>query len=215
MRIRERLLPICLLSLVLSVPGIGPGAATAEEQPQAQEKTQQSADKSQDQPRNEDDPYSERFEQLDQDKDGYVSRAEWPLDPKSFDIVDRDKDGRLSRFELMTPNVILRDSSSQFRELDFNRDGRLSRVEWQRSGQSLGALDGDRDGYITLTELRRAQMGSDRPIVVYPQDRHFLRNLDRNGDNRLSRLEWTGSRAVFNRLDRNRDGFINPSELRR
>src|SRR6476469_3598102 len=50
-------------------------------------------------------PYLERFKQLDRDGDGYVSLAEWPLDPASFRIVDRDHDGRLSRSELLEPSV--------------------------------------------------------------------------------------------------------------
>lgn len=208
MRIRNRLLPLLLLSLALALPVRAAGETAAGEQVQEQEKDQSA-------PRNESDPYRERFEQLDRDKDGYVSRSEWPLEPKSFDVVDRDKDGRLSRFELLTPNVQDERLRRGFHQLDLDRDGRLSRLEWQRSGRSLGPLDGDGDGYISLTELRRAQVGSDQPILLYPQDRRLLHNLDRNGDNRLSRLEWTGSRSVFLRLDRNRDGFVSPSELRR
>ena len=210
MRNLARHLPLFLLSLALSVAA---GEAAAGEQAQKTEAQQKSAATSQSQ--NEDDRYSERFAQLDHDQDGYVERAEWPLAPESFDVVDRDKDGRLSRVELLTPNVILRDRPWRFQELDVDRDGRLSRLEWQRSGQGFGALDGDRDGYVTMTELRRAQVGSDSPIALHPQDRHLLRNLDRNGDNRVGRLEWRGSRDVFNRLDRNRDGFLSPSELRR
>ena len=211
MRNLARHLPLFLLSLALTVPAVAAGEAAAGEQ--AQDKKPTSADTPQ--TRNEDDRYSERFAQLDHDQDGYVERSEWPLAPESFDVVDRNKDGRLSRVELLTPNVVLRDRSMRFQELDVDRDGRLSRLEWQRSGQAFGALDGDRDGYVTMTELRRAQVGSDRPIILYPQDRRLLHNLDRNGDNRVSRLEWHGARDVFNRLDRNRDGFLSPSEIRR
>ena len=44
------------------------------------------------------------------------------------------------------------------------------------------------------------------------RDRARFRSLDRNQDNRLSLLEWTGSNLTFDRLDRNRDGVLSPNE---
>ncbi|HYO12217.1 MAG TPA: EF-hand domain-containing protein [Thermoanaerobaculia bacterium] len=207
MRTRDRWLPLVLLSLALALPA---GAS-------AQDKAQSSPEK----PRsdrsggNEKNPYAERFKQLDRNGDGYVSPAEWPLDPPSFERVDRNKDGRLSRTELLTPNVLRNDRrDEQFQELDTNRDGRLSRVEQRQGGTGLGRLDRNRDGYVTRPEYgARTDNGentwSSRSTV---RTLRLFRDLDRNRDNRLNRVEWTGDETRFTRLDRNRDGVISPNE---
>ncbi len=156
-------------------------------------------------------PYAERFESLDRDRDGYVSRTEWPMEAASFDRVDRDDDDRLSRSELLTPNRDLT-AEEQFRVLDTNRDGLLSPSEL--SGESRERLDRDRDGSVTRSEYR------DRAAAIEdtwrtrstPRTQSRFRTLDRNRDNRVSRLEWTGARTDFNRLDRNRDGVLSPNE---
>jgi hypothetical protein len=36
--------------------------------------------------------------------------------------------------------------------------------------------------------------------------------MDRNGDGFVSRREFIGTRAAFDRLDRDRDGLISPEE---
>ena len=134
-------------------------------------------------------PYAERFESLDRDHDGYISRAEWPLEPASFDRVDRDADGRLSRTELLTPN----------RDLTAGEPSRLNC---------------DCGGTVTPNEYRNqaAEIEDTWRTRSTPRAQSRFSFLDRNSDNRISRLEWTGSRADFNRLDRNRDGVLSPYE---
>lgn len=41
----------------------------------------------------------------------------------------------------------------------------------------------------------------------------LLKELDKNGDGKISLAEWTGSPADFRELDRNSDGFITPDEV--
>jgi Ca2+-binding EF-hand superfamily protein len=186
MRILKRNLPFVLLALALSVPAAH--AATA-----AQEGAQDAT------PRNDrENPYAARFQQLDQNKDGVVTRAEWPLEPKSFDVVDRDQDGRLTRSELLVPNVGpgYRLGPS-IQELEAQRQIREREIRLQQERARIGVIPrGD--------VLNR--------LTPYEQSR--LQRLDRNHDSRLSRHEWPGSRDVFLRLDRNRDGYVTPSEVR-
>jgi Ca2+-binding EF-hand superfamily protein len=157
-------------------------------------------------------PYAERFESLDRDRDGYVSRTEWPLEAASFNRVDRDDDDRLSRSELMTPNRDLT-ADERFRVLDTNRDGLLSPSELQSGGESR-TLDRDRNGSVSRGEYRdqAAAIEDTWRTRSTPRTQSRFRFLDRNSDNRVSRLEWTGARADFNRLDRNRDGVLSPNE---
>lgn len=202
MRTLKRNLPFFLLTLALSVPAVDAAAEAG-----AQESTPRQVTPSQeDQPRrpaqqgqnNRENPYAARFQQLDQNKDGVVSRSEWPLEPKSFDVVDRDKDGRLTKSELLVPNV----------------------GPGYRLGPSVQELDAQRQ--IREREIRaqqeRARLGviprGDVLNRLTPYEQHRLLTLDRNRDSRLSRHEWPGSRDIFIRLDRNRDGFVTLNEVR-
>jgi EF hand len=187
MRSRRRILSVVLLGAGLGL-SLAAGAGAAE------------------------DTYRDRFQQLDKNADGYVTKDEWPLEPRSFDTVDRDKDGRLSAAELLTPNVIREGRRErQFSWLDVNRDGILSPLEWQRGGSDLQSLDRDKDGSITRRELRSTIEDTWRPGTLPPVQSRF-RSADRNRDNRISRLEWPGVRPLFDRLDRNRDGVLSPYE---
>jgi EF hand domain-containing protein len=144
-------------------------------------------------------PYLERFQQLDANRDGYVSLSEWPLDEAKFRVVDRNEDGRLSRIELLTPNVIRHDPRFQpMRGLYTIRYGSMAQA--QRGGIGYTPLE-YRTGFADLWS----------PLAS-PQDQLRFQNLDRNRDDRLSINEWTGSRDVFDRIDRNRDGILSPSE---
>src|SRR5687768_10852683 len=107
---RNRFLPLVLLSLTLSAPA-GVWAQDENKDKASQKKAPEEAEN----------PYVERFKQLDRNGDGFVSVEEWPLDRPSFERVDRNQDGRLSRGELLTPNTLRRDRVDvQFDELDTN-----------------------------------------------------------------------------------------------
>ena len=201
MKSRNRLLPpLLLLSLVLF------GTAAQEKTPTSQPKPPSSPA----QPKK-DNPYVERFKQLDRNGDGFVVLSEWPLDESSFHLVDRNKDGRLNATELLTPNVLRRED--RFRQLDTNGDGRLGPTERQRGGTILDTLDRDKDGYVTLREYDQTRnIGDAWSRRASTLDQQRFRSLDLNRDNRLTRPEWTGSGITFDRLDRNRDGVISPSE---
>jgi Ca2+-binding EF-hand superfamily protein len=196
MRNRDRSLPVFLLSLALTVPAAVDAQDKAKSAPA---KPGQSGPAEQKQPT----PYEERFQQLDRDKDNYVSPAEWPLDRAKFDLVDRNKDGRLSRSELLTPNVV-RDNdelNERLRQADTDRDGILSPAERQRAAAAANAA----------ADRARRQENTWNPRAT-SQDQRSFQSLDRDRNNRLDRRELRNAGGRFERLDRNRDGTVSPNE---
>jgi Ca2+-binding EF-hand superfamily protein len=97
-----------------------------------------------------------RFRNMDADRDGVVTRAEWRGSAQAFRNNDRNGDGVLSGAEVRNPEegeTIERPASGQFAELDVNQDRRISREEWRGSRRSFNALDANGDGVLTRREL--------------------------------------------------------------
>jgi len=89
--------------------------------------------------------------------------------------------------------------------VDSNRDGRIDRWEWKGTWQAFDERDRNGDGTLTGGELGAVGTGGF-------QNSRFTR-LDWNGDGRIERNEWDGTRAEFNRLDANGDAVLVPSEV--
>ncbi len=109
-----------------------------------------------------------------------------------------------------------------FRTLDANGDQAIDRGEVPESGKrAFGVLithgDRNKDGRIDNEEYR-ALLTKLRALRPNPNTQRdpatLIRSRDRNGDRRLNRQEFPGNAALFNRLDRNRDGEITLNELR-
>ncbi|MBI1903380.1 MAG: EF-hand domain-containing protein [Planctomycetia bacterium] len=111
-------------------------------------------------------------EQFDKNGDGLLGRDEVPERMKErFDQIDADKDGKLSKEELQ--RVAPRGGAAQptpanagqgggsprealFRLLDDNRDGKLSADELANPGRLIEKLDADKNGTLDEKELAAA-----------------------------------------------------------
>jgi Ca2+-binding EF-hand superfamily protein len=166
-----------------------------------------------------------RFQGMDRNGDGVITRQEWRGTDRSFERHDWNGDGRLSGDEvrvgaLRRPNgdpngefdyadreYVFEDWTERgFRSLDHNRDGRITRDEWHFDREGFRYTDHNGDGVISHAEFF-ALTGEDDDR----DDR--LANLDHNGDGRVSAAEWHGTPARFDALDIDEDGFLDRTEI--
>lgn len=186
---------------------------------------------------------SSMFEQLDTNRDGFLSRAELsPLqmagtdryvlhgaigDAAAFRALDRDGDGFLNRSE--ADGALRSRPGESFARLDTNGDGFLSMAEAGRlfgpdtpvhaSGVTFDQLDRDRDGFVNRAEATALMPPSVVVQHVTVQPVVTFNALDVDRDGHLNRMEAAtllnrmGGEAAFTRYDTNRDGFLSRAEL--
>jgi Ca2+-binding EF-hand superfamily protein len=163
-----------------------------------------------------------RFESMDANRDGAISRQEWRGSARSFEVHDWNGDGRLSGAEVAIgpqrganweeadhlPNRFERYiswTSSGFNNLDHNRDRRITPNEWHYDIETFRRVDRNRDGALNQTEFIGAGWDDDRG--------DNFDDLDMNNNGRVERSEWHGGADVFTGLDRNRDGVLSRFEV--
>ena len=180
-------------------------------------------------------PLRELFIDMDANNDRVVEPAEVPESgQQAFRTLlkygDANHDGKLDAGEyrelLMKVNwgqvVPPEQLERRFRNLDKNQDGKLDAKEFQGGAARFGQLDRNHDGFLSRDEIPwlRAVKSSAQPEATTPvkgkgAERprlQRLRAMDKDGDGRVSREEFTGRPAMFDRLDVNHDGFLDPSD---
>ena len=162
-----------------------------------------------------------RFQAMDQNGDGVISKAEWRGSAQSFSRHDWNGDGVLSNEEVRTGATrepADRDDYDQtrrpefrnwtergFTNLDRNGDGRIARAEWFYDREGFIRADRNADGALTRSEFLSADVDTDR------EDR--FEYLDANNNGRIEPAEWHASRDAFEWLDRNNDGVLSRTEV--
>jgi hypothetical protein len=114
---------------------------------------------------------------------GWTARARGAAGATAFDQADRNRDGRITFVEW-------EESREAFRQADRNRDNALSRVEYDAATNAGGAVG-------TSGTTRQEEFDY----------------MDVNGNNRIERGEWRGSRETFEWIDRDDNGWLSRDEV--
>jgi Ca2+-binding EF-hand superfamily protein len=195
---------VFVLGILLSVPAGAIGAPHGDQSDQAQRRQQM------------------RFQAMDRNGDGVISRSEWRGSDQSFNVHDWNGDGVLSGDEVRVGANRQGDEREDdfdqnrrpefrnwtdrgFENVDRNGDGRITRSEWIYDREGFIRADRNGDGVLTRSEFLGNDVDSDR------EDRFDF--LDANNNGRVERSEWHGSRDTFEWLDRNNDGVLSRSEV--
>jgi len=168
-----------------------------------------------------------RFQGMDTNGDGVITRREWRGNDNSFRNQDWNGDGILSGDEVRTGprrqsgwsedwnqdgrvDNLDNQIAQRFRGYDMNSDSRVGRSEWPGDARLFTRLDANRDGYLSMQEYSQ---GGGFTLDSLGGASYRFSNLDVNGDGLITRNEWNMNRADFNRLDVNRDNRISRFEF--
>ena len=98
-----------------------------------------------------------RFERLDRDGDGYVSKKEFP-GPRGA-AQDRPREQRRAGNQGARRQGPMQAAWGSFKDLDTDEDGQLSEAEMRAPIQGLAELDVNGDGMLDRNEMRGMRPG--------------------------------------------------------
>ena len=135
---------------------------------------------------------------LDSNGDGMYDIDEFSNSySKGYNDIDIDRDGRLNDKEFY---------DNTYNSLDVNRDGKLTNEEWTSGNRYYGDyIPSNRYSENQPRYLSRSEF-ADRF-----KDTDYYESYDVNKDGFITSEEM--NRSTFNRLDKNRDGKLDASEI--
>jgi hypothetical protein len=134
-----------------------------------------------------DDDRGDRFDYLDTNGDGRVSRAEWHGTADRFAALDDNRDGVLSRTEMRGGNEPPPDL---FTSVDVNRDNAITRDEWHWSRASFDERDTNRDGRLTRREFGEAALETRSGAYRQGHERGLVEGRQAGREDKQNGVGW-------------------------
>jgi Ca2+-binding EF-hand superfamily protein len=143
---------------------------------------------------------------------------------EAFEKLDADGNGQLEGDEVLALREALgmrnRKAEALFKQMDENGDGRVLRYEYKGEDEEFFRLDENGDGLVTLSEMLKGKAPAPKGAVPTKQKAEsvladdLFKEWDRDEDGQLAPDEFKGSREIFDRLDKDGDGYLSSAELR-
>jgi Ca2+-binding EF-hand superfamily protein len=135
------------------------------------------------------------------------------------DQDDREPDPARDDNDLDTPGG----DAIRMQGLDTDGDGRITRAEWRGNDNSFSQHDKNGDGVLAGAEITPTEPLTDNedPANDWQEwwdfhqgqfDSGAFDGMDKDENQSVSREEWAGSPALFDRLDRDHDGVVSQQE---
>jgi len=140
----------------------------------------------------EDDDRGDRFDYLDQNNDGRVTREEWHGAARQLDVMDDNHDGVLTRAEMLGGEP----PPDLFTSVDVNRDGAVTRNEWHWSRAAFDERDTNRDGRLTRQEFDRQTQTNQAYRAGYDRGLTDGRNAGKEDRERNQGWDLEGQREL-------------------
>ena len=196
-----------VISLVICIAGVMSGEALAKKDPELAVKDR------------------------DKNGDGRVGRDEWDGTVDIFTKIDANGDNYLTVNEfsvhirtLESPNY--GKSQKIIQKMDKDGDGKLSRGEWTGQAKFYDQIDANRDKRLTIQELTAhydSLAGSNGGKKTggkgtaqkskSKNPKELIKKMDKDGDGKLSRDEWTGQAKFYDQIDADQDKRLTIAEL--
>ncbi len=154
------------------------------------------------------------FRRFDKNGDGKIAPDEWKLRQELFAKLDGNGDGFITRDEV-TPRGPRgkgrrsrydvnsgKDSEAFLAKHDKNGDGQIAKDEFKHT-RRFAEMDADGDGVLSKQEVEDAMERGRRERAF-----DVFERFDLNRDGQITRDEFTGPAAAFEKLDKNADGII-------
>jgi Ca2+-binding EF-hand superfamily protein len=198
MKIRANLFSALLLAMALVVPAAADQGKSKDKKPKDQARQEEQSQASEDRA-------SERGKPTQADQ--RTDQDDREPDPNRD---DNDRDNASG-------------DAMRFHGLDSDGDGRITRAEWRGNDNSFQQHDTNGDGVLAGAEITPAEPLTDnedpsddwREWWDFHQgqfDTGAFDGMDKDENQSVSREEWAGGFALFDRLDRDHDGVITQQE---
>lgn len=127
-------------------------------------------------------------------------------------VIELDANGDETLQKSEVPESAHKQFEALLELMDTDGDGALSRGELQAAGGRVQAVLKAGGPPLPPGADAKAKAENAPAVDALAKPKERLKRMDTNGDGKISREEWTGAPPLFDRIDRDQDGFISEAE---